>query len=45
LLKEYNIEFLHGKPRTPREQGKVERFNGTFGEKLEKMMLDKKTTR
>jgi len=45
LLQEHNVEFLHGKPRTPREQGKVERFNGTFGEKLEKMMLERQTKR
>jgi len=39
-------EFIgDGKPRTPREQGKVERFNGTFGEKLEKMMSERKTRR
>jgi len=28
-LQHLNIKFVHGKPRTPREQGKVEKFNGT----------------
>jgi len=43
LCKQLNIEFVHGKPHTPREQGKVEKFNGTLAEKLEKMMIDRQT--
>jgi transposase InsO family protein len=43
LLEKLQIKFVHGKPRTPREQGKVEKFNGTLGEKLSKMMVERKT--
>jgi len=35
LFQSLGISYVHGKPRTPREQGKVEKFNGTLGEKKE----------
>jgi len=43
LLANLNVQFVHGKPRTPREQGKVEKFNGTLSEKVEKMMSERKS--
>jgi len=30
LLESLSIKFVHGRPRTPRVQGKVEKFNGTL---------------
>jgi len=43
LLDSLGVKFVHGKPRTPREQGKVEKFNGTLTEKIEKMMAERNT--
>lgn len=38
LAVKWNIELKNGKAYNPREQGKVERFNGTFAELLSKQM-------
>src|SRR6185436_6259429 len=43
LLAKYKIEAKNGKPYNPREQGKVEKFNGTLATILAKKMFELKT--
>lgn len=43
LLAKYNIEPKNGKAYNPREQGKVEKFNGTIATLLAKKMFELKT--
>jgi transposase InsO family protein len=45
ISKSMNITLAHGKAYNPREQGKVEKFNGTLANLLSKMMYAKNTNR
>jgi hypothetical protein len=45
VAKTMNIQLAHGKAYNPREQGKVENFNGTLSVLLSKMMHERSTNR
>ena len=41
----FNIQLAHGKAYNPREQGKVEKLNGTIATIVSKLMFERKTQR
>jgi len=41
----FHFECAHGKAYNPREQGKVEKFNGTISSTLSKLMFERKSKR
>jgi transposase InsO family protein len=43
MCAEANIKMVHGKPYTPRTQGKVERMNGTLQRLINKHMIENNT--
>lgn len=43
LREVYNIKEARGKPYNPREQGKVEKINGTIAKMISKILHDKKS--